>query len=605
MPHARIRSATRRYPRIVTAMRFVLLALFTMIPLLAQVPGNDARSGKVADTDTHFKARAYTRAEWDARRAELKGRILFAAGLVPMPAKTTLHPRFTGRIEGNGYTIEKVLLETAPGFYLGGNLYRPKGVAGKKVPAVVHPHGHWDYGRLENQPLYSAPTFGINMAKQGYVVFAYDMVGYNDTSQVEHRFTGNRFQLWQFTPLGLQLWNSIRVVDFLESLPDVDPKRIGVTGASGGATQTFLLDAVDDRIVAAAPVNMVSLIMQGGCVCENAPHLRVGTNTVEIAALMAPKPMLVVAATGDWTRNVPKEEFPALQQIYSLYNATDKVEAVQFDAPHNFHQASREAVYTFFRKTLLGINDGQHVKETDVSVPDARDLLVLWNSAMPPNAKTFEELFSAWRKLSDEQTSAEMDLKSLRDRLAMTVEEQGPIQVAAEKQSGGVVLSRGNGDRVPVRVKAAAPAGDATIVIHRDGGDAALASRGIPAQGTVYAPDVYLTGSAKTAVSPRHTHHATFHPTDDAYRVQDILTTIAYARSQGARKIRLQAVGDAAPWAILAAAVSETPVELVTGPLSANAHWTYDDWLAENCFVPGLQRVGGIRTALRILDARK
>ncbi|MCZ2156722.1 MAG: hypothetical protein LC114_22930, partial [Bryobacterales bacterium] len=328
-----------------------------MMPLLAQVPPNDARSGKVADTDTHFKAHSYTRAEWDARRAELKQRILFAAGLVPMPPKPMLRPLFTGRIEGDGYTIEKVLLETAPGFYLGGNLYRPKAPAGTKSPAVVHPHGHWAYGRLENQPLYSAPTFGINMAKQGYVVFAYDMVGYNDTPQVEHRFTGNRVQLWQFTPLGLQLWNSIRVVDFLESLPDVDPKRIGVTGASGGATQTFLLDAVDDRIVAAAPVNMVSFIMQGGCVCENAPHLRVGTNTVEIAALMAPKPMLVVAATGDWTRNVPKEEYPALQQIYSLYNAVDNVEAVQLDAPHNFHQVSREAAYTFLRKTLMGIRD--------------------------------------------------------------------------------------------------------------------------------------------------------------------------------------------------------------------------------------------------------
>ena len=585
-------------------MRILFLALITMIPLIAQVPQTDARSGKVTDTDTHFVARTYSRPEWDARRVELKRRILFAAGLATMPEKTDLRPQFTGRQEGSDYTVEKVLLETAPGFFLGGNLYRPKGLAGKRVPAIVNPHGHWTYGRLENQPNFSAPTLGINLAKQGYVVFAYDMVGYNDTSQVEHRFTGKREQLWQFTPLGLQLWNSIRVVDFLESLPDVDPKRIGVTGASGGATQTFFLDAVDDRITAAAPVNMVSLIMQGGCICENAPHLRIGTNTVEIAALMAPRPMLVVAATGDWTRNVPKEEFPALQKIYALYGATDKVETVQFDAPHNFHQPSREAVYSFFRKTLLGIHDGKAVKEVNVTVPDARDLLVLWNENMPARAKSFQELFADWRRLSDQQSTAEMDLKVLRDRLAMTVEAHPVANVLAEKTQGGVVLSRGEGDRVPVRVRPGAPSDTATVLVHRDGAEAALATQGIAAQGVVYAPDLYLTGSAKTEVVPRHVHHATFHPTDDAYRVQDILTTIAYARSRGARKIRLQAVGDAAPWAILAAAVSETPVELVTEPLSANAHWTYDDWLAEHCFIPGLQKVGGIRTALRVIAGK-
>ena len=586
-------------------MRFLFLALLTMIPLMAQVPQTDARSGKVTNTDTHFEPRTYTRAEWDARRAELKQRILFAAGLTPMPEKTALRPQITGRLEGKDYIIEKVLLETAPGFYLGGNLYRPKGAAARQAPAIVHPHGHWTYGRLENQPLNSAPTLGINMAKQGYVVFAYDMVGYNDTSQVEHRFTGKTEQLWQFTPLGLQLWNSIRVVDFLESLPEVDPKRIGATGASGGATQVFLLDAVDDRIAAAAPVNMVSLIMQGGCICENAPHLRLGTNTVEIAALMAPRPMLAVAATGDWTRNVPKEEFPALQKIYALYDATDKVQAVQFEAPHNFHQPSREAVYTFFRKSLLGINDGKDVKEVDVTVPDARDLLVLWNRPMPSNAKSFEELFAAWKKVSEQQSASEMDLKVLRDRLAMAVEEEPAAKVIADKSQGGAVLSRGHGDRVPVQIKAGGPADSATILIHRDGAAAALAAQTAGAQGTVYAPDLYLTGSAKSDVAPRHVHHATFHPTDDAYRVQDILTTIAYARSQGARKIRLQAIGDAGPWAILAAAVSETPVELVTDPLSANAHWTYDDWLADHCFVPSLQRLGGIRTALRVVAGQK
>jgi hypothetical protein len=188
--------------------------------------------------------------------------------------------------------------------------------------------------------------------------------------------------------------------------------------------------------------------------------------------------------------------------------------------------------------------------------------------------------------------------------LSLAVEGDAPARVLAEATAQGVVLSRGEGDRIPVRVKTVA-GGVATIVVHRDGGEAALAAAGGSATGSVYAPDLYLTGSTKTETAPRHTHHATFHPTDDAYRVRDILTTIAYAKQQGATQIRLQAVGDAGPWAILAAAVSETPVELVTAPLAANGHWTEDEWLTEHCFIAGLQRAGGVRAALRVAEGRK
>src|SRR5690242_10887303 len=129
------------------------------------------------------------------------------------------------------------------------------------------------------------------------------MVGYNDTKQTSHGFGGKSEDLWRFLPLGLQLWNSIRVTDFLEALPDVDASKIAATGASGGGTQTFLLTAVDDRIAVSAPVNMISAIMQGGDACENMPGLRIGTFNVEIGAMMAPRPMLMVSATGDWTKN--------------------------------------------------------------------------------------------------------------------------------------------------------------------------------------------------------------------------------------------------------------------------------------------------------------
>ena len=222
-------------------------------------------------------------------------------------------------------------------------------------PGIACPHGHWGRGRLENTELGSIAGRCINFARQGMVAFSYDMVGYNDSDQFVHREIGGRREaLWGIGALSLQLWNSIRVVDFLASLADVDAERIGCTGASGGGTQTFLLMAVDERIKAAAPVNMVSAFMQGGCRCENQGHLRLDINNVEIASCMAPRPLLMVSCTGDWTANTPEVEFPAVRAIYGLYGAQNKVSEVQIDAPHNYNQPSREAVYAFFKRHLLG-----------------------------------------------------------------------------------------------------------------------------------------------------------------------------------------------------------------------------------------------------------
>ena len=291
----------------------------------------------------------------------------------------------------DGYTIEAVAIETMPGFWLGGNLYRPTN-SQTRHPAIAHPHGHWKHGRLEESELCSQQRLGGNLARQGFVVFAYDMVGYNDTRQLPHEFGSEREQLWGFNPLAVQTWDSIRVVDFLQNLPDVDASRIGATGASGGGTQTFLLTAVDDRIQAAAPVNMVSFIMQGGCVCENAPGLRVGTNNVEIASLFAPKPMLLVSATGDWTKNVPREEFPAIQWIYGLFGRKENVEVVQMDAPHNYNRQSREAVYAFFNRVFL--HRAGAVSEVDVKVEPDEKMLAWAGRKMPDGAKNRETLFA-------------------------------------------------------------------------------------------------------------------------------------------------------------------------------------------------------------------
>jgi len=420
----------------------ILPALLLCGALNGQIPATDARNTEIPNTDTHFTARQYkTLAEWQARRERLRKQILSAAGLLPMPPKTPLNPQIFGRIENKTYSIEKVLLETMPGYYLGGNLYRPlKPPPPGGFPAIASPHGHWTYGRLEHTVLASVPARCINLAQQGYVAFCYDMVGYNDTIGTPHDFGTPTEQLWDFGPLSLQLWNSIRVVDFLASLPEVNASQIGATGASGGGTQTFLLAAIDDRVQFAAPVNMVSAIMQGGGLCENAPNLRLDTFNVEIAAIMAPRPMILVSATGDWTKNNLTEEFPAIRGIYELYDRAANLESMHQDAPHNYNQLAREAVYRFFGKHVLGDSDAANFKERSIRVEKLQDMLALHNRPLPANALDYPGVFAQWVRTAQGLVNQITDRGQLREMLEYALGAEWPDRVVSEAKGEKIAL---------------------------------------------------------------------------------------------------------------------------------------------------------------------
>jgi hypothetical protein len=356
----------------------------------------DPRWGDLPGTNTVFKpAKSKTLDEWQDRRAWLREQVRFVAGLVPEPERTPLNAKVFDKREFNGVSIEKVQFESQPGLYVLGNLYRPVMIEGK-IPAVACALGHWAHGRLHQDDSGNFPALGRTLAKLGVTVFIYDMTGYNEGARQfgrhdeGHGVNTPARDLWGITSLGLQTWNSIRVLDFLQSLPEVDPQRIGMTGASGGGTQTFILNAVDDRVKAAVPVNMISSTMQGGCACENAPCLRIDANNMEIGACVAPKPMLMISTSGDWTARTPKVEYPFVRGIYELYGRADVVTNVHLAFPHNYNKASREAMYAFFARTLLNHSDA--VREVDLPTIDPKELLVWTDQTAPKDLLTFDKL---------------------------------------------------------------------------------------------------------------------------------------------------------------------------------------------------------------------
>ena len=518
--------------------------------------------------------------------------------MFPMPERTPLHAEVFGRVENRDCTIEKVLLETMPGYYLGGNLYRPLHATGKH-PAVLNPHGHWTYGRLENEPLDSGPSFGISLARQGYVVFAWDMVGYNDTVQTPHAFGGPVEQLWSLWAVRLQSWNASRALDFVASLEDVDSSRIAMSGASGGATQTIMLAAVDDRLNLIAPSNMVSFFMQGGDVCENAPGLRIGTNNVEIASMFAPKPMLLVSATGDWTRNTPTEEFPAIRAIYSLYGKAGNVETTQQEAPHNFNQWNREAVYRFFGLRILGEAAGKKFTENSPRVEMLQNMLALQGRSLPDGALTYAQVFAQWKRMAAAQLNASAP-EVARESLRLALASEWPDKVAAQGDGENLVLYRpGAGDRVPgVWLEGH---GSPALVVDADGAAAArqtTAFRELRAAGRpVLLIDAFQTGRA---VAPRDRgvrNFLTFNASDDQCRVQDILTGLSYLHSKDAGSIELIGEKKAGIWTQFAAAVAPVGVKL---RLEGTAFQGSDEEFLRDFAVPGIQRAGGLRAAARL-----
>lgn len=364
-------------------------------PVQAELfPGTDTRQTNIITLNTPRTFPAiYNQKAWREWAKGIREQVLLSAGLWPMPAKLPQLPVIFGKTEHGDFSVEKVYFQTRPGFYLSGNLYRPLGKGKGPFPAVLNPHGHWKPGRLEDSSQGSVVARCIGQARLGMVSFAYDMTGYNDSLFADgpegyksgHRTFGTNDTdlLWSINLMGMQLWNSICALDFIASLPDVDARRLGCTGASGGGTQTFILGAVDDRLAVLAPTVMVSHSMQGGCLCENMPGLRIQYSSMDIACVPCPKPQIFMAATGDWTKSTMTVEGPAVASIYSLFRAENKFRYQVLNYNHNYNQDTREHVYAFLAEHLL--NQRATTKLPEAPYPAATNLdLRVFSTHRPP-----------------------------------------------------------------------------------------------------------------------------------------------------------------------------------------------------------------------------
>lgn len=603
-----------------------------------QLP-DDVRLKPLKDLDGYFPfTPCKSVEEWNGRAERVRRQMQVVLGLWPSPTRTPLNAVVHGSVQREDYTVEKVYFESLPGFFVTGSLYRPKhSNDGKRRPGILCPHGHWSDGRFHDAGLDAvrreivdgAERFEeggrsplqarcVQLARMGCVVLHYDMIGYADSVQISqslaHGFSKQRPEMntvenWGlFSPvaeahyqsvMGLQTWNSIRALDFITSLPDVDPERIGVTGASGGGTQTFILCAVDPRPAVAFPAVMVSTAMQGGCTCENACGLRVGTGNVEFAALFAPKPLGLTSAN-DWTKEMSVKGFPELKQHYTMLGYPDNVMLKRGEHfGHNYNYVSRAAMYSWFnRQFKLGLaepiveSDYKRLSREELSVWDARH-------PKPEGGPDFERRLLRWltdnsaKQLRETESSPETFRRVVGGGvdivIGRNIGEVGEVAVDlknSEARDGFVqetylLRNLTHGEELPaVLLKPRQAAGAAVVWVHADGKagmfshetdasakprlevqkllDAGVSVVGVDLlfQGEFLADGKPVTQNRRVK-NPREAAAYTlgYNHTLFAQRVHDLLTVTACLKNHRIAPIGIAGFGGAGPW--VAAAVAQ------------------------------------------------
>ncbi len=613
---------------------------------------------------------------WEVRAAELRRRVQVATGIWPLPEKTPLNPVIHGKVSRPGFTVEKVYFESVPDHFVTGLLFRPAdGKSNVKRPGVLCPHGHGgrlqDYGaarirqliadgaeRFEKSGRYPKLARCAQLARMGCVVFIFDMLGYADSTQIStqlaHRFAKQRpdfegQQSWGLfstqaemrlqSIMGMQTWNSIRALDFLEQLPEVDGSRLAVTGGSGGGTQTILLCAIDSRPAAAFPNGMVSTAMQGGCTCENCTLLRVGTGNVELAALFAPKPQAMTAAN-DWTRDMMSKGYPELRQVYAMYGAQENVYCrplLYF--PHNYNYVSRATMYAWFNKHLkMGLKDPVLEEDYEPLTPEE---YTVWDAQhpKPTGGEAYERSLTKYlAEQSDAQIAAliphdadtsaryrEVVGGAFRSIIGRGLAQQSEIvrtKMGDQKQDGFILFKDklrlpARGEELPVvSLFPTKTAWNGDVIIWLDGqGKSGLLDasgnvrpevlKALQSGASIVSADLFQQGEfladgqpitqQRTVKNPRQAAAFTFAYNDTLFarRVHDILTLISWTQNEKhqAKRIHLLGVNGAGVLAAAARAIAPEAIDRAAIDTGGFRFTNLTSYLSPD-FLPGAVKYG-------------
>ncbi|MEZ5042162.1 MAG: acetylxylan esterase [Saprospiraceae bacterium] len=369
-----------------------------------------------------------TKADWQNRQTLVKEKLLNLLG--PLPPKTPLNAKITGVIQKEDFSVEKLLFESMPGYYVTAALFIPQNIK-TKAPAIIYASGHSANGFRSE--VYQHVI--INLVKKGFIVLAFDPVGQGERLQYfdtatgksrfsptrEHSYPGAQCYVAGYSPTKYFVWDAMRAVDYLLTRAEVDPQRIGMTGRSGGGTQTAYAAAIDDRILAAAPecfiTNMEYVLKTIGPqdAEQNLYHMIAeGLDHADLLEVRAPKPTLMITTTRDmFSIQGARETYAEVRKAYEAFGLGGEVKMVEDDAPHASTQKNREAMYAFFQAALKHPGSAE---DLTVEVFNEEDLWVTKTGQLATSLKS-ESLFTLNKKQVEEQLTTLVTKRKEKDHL--------------------------------------------------------------------------------------------------------------------------------------------------------------------------------------------
>lgn len=387
-------------------------------------------------------------AEWQQRRTKLRENLLKAWGGFP-ETPCELAPRKLGEIQRDGYRVEKLVFQTRPGVWMTANAYVPDKAKTEKVPAILHVHGHWA-GAKQDRVLQSRC---IGSVKHGFFVLVVDAMGAGERGlgkklgEYHGEMTGATLFPIGLPLSGLQVYENMRAVDYLQTRPEVDGKHIGITGASGGGNQTMYAGAFDERFGCVVPTCSVgtydAYLGAACCMCEVVPGAVRFTEEGDVLGLAAGRGAMITSATRDafqFSVGEAKKTFARVESLARLLGKPDGVKHTIIESGHDYNQPMREAMYGWMTLHLKGTGDGSPLPDPEIKTEEPESLRCFPGDSRPDDYITIPKFaFAEAKRLLEQHTLPEtterwkLEAEARRKKLQSTLKEPPKLADAVLK----------------------------------------------------------------------------------------------------------------------------------------------------------------------------